>query len=376
MTGSKSCGPGLDRSPLAKACSDGAVFYDGVGWTGSYATRSLETACPVWVQPELVVSMKLGVALPSYGNDGWRFPTASLERYARTAEGIGFAGLWVMEHLTEPPGRDYNWLDPLTTLSSLVGSTDRISLGTSVLLLPLRKPVLAAHRAASLQHLSDDRLTLGFGIGWSEREYAAADVPWTERGARFSEALELVYRLLHEDRVTFEGEFYGVEEFRLEPPTPRPPRLLVGGGGVERDGERVVPDPIKRRIRRHSDGWIARAERPEVLDRDWADISDHLSRADRDPTTYDRVGLQRAYLVPGADESVAIEKQRRVFAEKADVETAMQQYLTGTVEEIRAGIERYRDLGFDELILDPVTHDPADAASQLRLYEDHLGDLI
>jgi alkanesulfonate monooxygenase SsuD/methylene tetrahydromethanopterin reductase-like flavin-dependent oxidoreductase (luciferase family) len=97
-----------------------------------------------------VVAVRLGVALPSYGNDGWRFPTDSLQRYAQTAEEMGFAGLWVMEHLTRPPGRDYNWLDPVTTLSSLVGSTDRISLGTSVLLLPLRKPVLAAHRAASL----------------------------------------------------------------------------------------------------------------------------------------------------------------------------------------------------------------------------------
>jgi alkanesulfonate monooxygenase SsuD/methylene tetrahydromethanopterin reductase-like flavin-dependent oxidoreductase (luciferase family) len=197
-----------------------------------------------------------------------------------------------------------------------------------------------------------------------------------ERGPRFSEALDLVHRLLHEDRVTFEGEFYDVEDVRLEPPTPRPPRLLVGGGGVDRDGGRFVPDPIKSRIRRHADGWIARAEQPDVLAGDWTAISDHLAEADHDPTAYDRVGLQRAYLVPGADESVALEKQRRVFAEKVDSDAAMEQYLTGTVEEIRAGIERYRDLGFDQLILDPVTNDPADSASQLRLYDDHLGDLI
>jgi probable F420-dependent oxidoreductase len=320
--------------------------------------------------------MNLGVALPSYGNDGWRFPSNALRRYARRAEETGFSGLWIMEHLTRPPGRSYNRLDPLTTLASIAEATDRIAVGTSVLLLPLRNPVFAAHRAATIQHLSDDRLTLGLGIGWSEDEYAAAGVPFEERGPRFTEGLELVSRLFREDTVTFDGEFYSVEDFRLEPPAPRPPRILVGGGGVERDDERTVPRPVKERILQYADGWVASSRAPDVIEADWTEIADHLEENGRDPATLDRVGLNRAYVVPGVDSELAREKQRRVFGSWSDDEGAMEKYLTGSVDEIRGGITRYRDLGFDELVLDPVTHDPADAEDQLRSYEKHLGDFI
>ncbi|MFB6310137.1 MAG: LLM class flavin-dependent oxidoreductase [Salinirussus sp.] len=323
----------------------------------------------------LVVAMRIGVALPSYGNDDWRFPTGALEAYADDAERLGFSGLWVMEHLLQPPGRSYSWLDPLTTLATMVGSTNRVELGTSVLLLPLRKPVLAAHRAASLQHLSDERLTLGLGIGWSEREYAAAEVPFEERGPRFTEAIELFRRLLHEDTVTFDGEFYTVEDVRLEPSTPRPPRILIGGGGIEQNGQRSVPVAVKDRIARHADGWIAGADPPDAVEQDWHDIADHVAAAGEDPATLDRVVLQRAYLVPGADAATACEKQRSVFGRKADPETAMAEYLTGTVADVRQALGAYRDMGVDQVILDPVTPRPPEARDQLQRYATHLTDV-
>lgn len=323
-----------------------------------------------------MAGVNLGVTLPSYGNDGWRFPTSALEDYAVDAERIGFVGLWVMEHLTRPPGRSYNWLDPITTLATMAGSTHSVGLGTSVLLLPLRKPVLAAHRAASLQHLSDERLTLGLGLGWSEREYTAADVPFAERGARFTEALELVSRLLREDVVTFEGDFYAIDDVRLEPPTPRPPRLLVGGGAIEHDGERLVPEPVKERLHRHADGWIAGPDPPDAVERDWEEMADYVAAAGGDPGGLDRVALQRAFIVPGVDADVAREKQRRVFARKADAGNAMDEYLTGSVEQVWVDVDRYRDAGFDQLILDPVTPRPADARDQLGLYAEHLGEFL
>lgn len=105
--------------------------------------------------------MKLGVALPSFGSNDCRVTVRQLERYARRAEEYGFEGAWELEHLVRPPIYQISWLDPLTTLATVAGTTETISIGTSILILPMRNPVLVAQRAATIQHLSEGRLTLG-----------------------------------------------------------------------------------------------------------------------------------------------------------------------------------------------------------------------
>lgn len=321
--------------------------------------------------------MELGVAPPTFATDGWRLPASRLTGLARRAEEHGFAGVWVTEHLRHPPGRNYSRLSPFTTLSTFAGATERIPLGTAILILPLRDPVLAAERAATLQHLSEDRLTLGLGLGWVETEYEAVEIPFRERGPRFTEALALFRRLLTEEEVTFDGAFYSVDGFRLEPDVQRPPRILVGGGGTERDGERYVPEPVKERILRHADGWLAPPRPPASLEADWTEIADHLEDAGRDPTTIDRVGLNWLHLVPDVDADLAREKQRKVFRQERGADpdrtaTALTNQLTGSVADVRETIGEYERLGFDQLILGPTTHDPDAADRQL----DHWAELL
>lgn len=314
--------------------------------------------------------MELGVAPPTFATDGWRLPASRLTGFARRAEEYGFAGVWVTEHLCRPPGRNYSRLSPFTTLSTLAGATERIPLGTAILILPLRNPVLAAERAATLQHLSEERMTLGLGLGWVDAEYEAVGIPFEERGPRFTEALALLRRLLTEETVTFDGEYYSVQEFRLEPDVQRPPRILVGGGGTERDGERYVPEPVKERIWRYADGWLAPPRSPELLQTDWTAIADYLDDAGRDPSTVERVCLNWLHLVPGADADLAREKQRRVYlreraADPDRAATALQNQLTGSVDDVRDTIEEYERQGFDQLILGPTTHDPDAVDRQL-----------
>ncbi|MEF8867737.1 MAG: TIGR03619 family F420-dependent LLM class oxidoreductase [Haloarculaceae archaeon] len=321
--------------------------------------------------------MDLGVAPPTFATDGWRLPASRLERFVRRAEALDFAGVWVTEHLLHPPNRGYSRLAPMTTIATVAGATESIPVGTSVLILPLRDPVLVAQRAATLQHLSEERLTLGLGLGWVEAEFDAVDVPWGERGHRFSEALALVRRLLAEREVTFDGEFYEVEALRLEPHVSRPPRILVGGGGVERGGERSVPRAVKERLLHHADGWLAPPRPPSVLETDWREIAGYLEREGRDPSTLDRVALNWLHLVPGVDGDLSREKQRRVFTDRrgADAERtagAMENQLTGSVEEVRELVGEYRRLGFDELVLGPTTHDPDEAERQLERWDDLL----
>lgn len=316
--------------------------------------------------------MKLGVALPSFASDDCRVTARQFERYARRAEEYGFAGVWELEHLVQPPTYRTSWLDPLTTLATVAGVTETVPIGTSILILPMRNPVLVAQRAATVQHLSEGRLTLGLGLGYVEAEFDAVNVPFEERSPRFSEGLELLYRLLHEDRVTFDGEFYNIEEFSLEPDV-RPPRVLAGGGGVEADGERHVPVPIKTRVAR-VDGWIAPSGPPELRGRDWSEIAEHLEAEGRDPAAFDRVALNYTYLVPGAGSETATEKQRAVFEEyiTGSRGSSEELHLPGTVEDVREQLTEYEAADFDQVILGPPTYDPIEIDRQLLLWRDEL----
>lgn len=133
--------------------------------------------------------MRLSVSLPGFATDGYRVPPSRLKHFARQAEEFGFGGVWQSDHLLNPPTYSTSFLDPLTTLASIAEVTDRIPLGTCLVILPLRDPVWVAKRAATVQHLSEGRLSLGVGLGYVEDEFEAVGVPISERSPRFTKVL-------------------------------------------------------------------------------------------------------------------------------------------------------------------------------------------
>lgn len=316
--------------------------------------------------------MQLGVGLPSFASPSHVIPPHRFRRYVRRADEYDFAGAWLIEHLGENPNYDTSLLDPLTTLSLVAGETETLPVGTSVLLLSLRNPVLTAKRAVSLQHLSDRRLTLGMGTGYVEAEFDAVGIPPEERSARYREGIDLIRRLFYEDEVTFDGEFYSVEGFRLEPDLGQPPRILAGGGGVTTDDRRRVVDGVKERFL-HADGWIAPPRSLDVLEADWSELAEHLASTQRDPAAMDKVALQYLHLVPDDDAERAHREQRTVYGDvlgdDRSVEHATANWLTGTVEDVLATLSEYERQGFDEVILHPMTHTPGELDRQLRLYQ-------
>lgn len=144
--------------------------------------------------------MRIGVNVPNFG-PGTR-PDV-LRQWARTVEGLGFDLLMVSDHVVITPdvAEQYPapFYEPFTTLSWLAGITDRIRLGTTVLLLPYRHPLLVARMAANLNDLSGGRLVLGVGVGWARQEFEALGVPFERRGA-------LADRHLREIRAAWEAE--------------------------------------------------------------------------------------------------------------------------------------------------------------------------
>ena len=188
--------------------------------------------------------MHFGVILPNYGPGS--SPDA-VRRIAEAAEQLGFDSVWATEHVivgpeaVDPYGRVY---DPLVTLGWIAGRTERIGLGTSIVLVPLHNPMHLAKQVATLQELSGGRFTLGVGIGLYEDEYGFMGVEFRGRGRRADEAIRLM-RALWSGEKDFDGEFWSFHDATSEPhPSPRP-EIWVGGAS----------DRAVRRARELGDAW-------------------------------------------------------------------------------------------------------------------------
>ena len=128
--------------------------------------------------------MRVGIHLPQFGRAA--SPRAITEA-AKLAEKFGFADVWVSDHIVHPAAQSYPspyLFDALTCLTWAGVSTERIGLGTSVLVVPLHEPLALANTLASLDALSGGRLVVGAGVGWSEAEYSAVGQDFTDRGRR------------------------------------------------------------------------------------------------------------------------------------------------------------------------------------------------
>jgi probable F420-dependent oxidoreductase len=199
--------------------------------------------------------MKIGFCLPHYGR---RIEPTRLVRLAVHAEEIGLDSIWVTDHVIVPEDasliyRD-DMLDPLAVLPWLAGVTDRIALGTSVIVLPYRSPLPVAKLLASVDVLSGGRLIVGAAVGWLEGEFEALGVPFGERASRADEALEL-FRALWTDEYpeiqTARHRLAGLKASPMPLQKPRPP-ILIGGS----------TQAAFRRVARLGDGWHASSVNP------------------------------------------------------------------------------------------------------------------
>jgi probable F420-dependent oxidoreductase len=191
------------------------------------------------------VALRLGIHLPQYGRVSG--PDA-ITRAAQHAEALGFAHVWVSDHLVQPAAQDYPspyLFDPLVTLTWAAAVTRSVGLGTSVLVVPQHPLLELANSLASLDSLSGGRLTLGVGVGWSEGEYVALGQDFHHRGDQLDEALALWRTVWEDDPASFHGPTVQFEDLRVLPqPAHRIP-FWVGGTGPR----------AERRAVEHGDGY-------------------------------------------------------------------------------------------------------------------------
>jgi probable F420-dependent oxidoreductase len=193
-------------------------------------------------------------------------------RIAALAEQLGYDSLWAGEHVVAPSPRvdpspmepDEPMLDPLVALAHLAGRTERVLLGTGLIVLPQRNPLVLAKQAASLDVLSGGRLVLGIGVGYLEPEMTAVGVPMEGRGSRADEYLAAMRSLWEDEAPAYHGRYVDFEGVDAHPrPAQRPLPIVVGGHTAA----------AFRRAARHADGWYgflvglrAMAEYRQALD--------------------------------------------------------------------------------------------------------------
>ena len=202
--------------------------------------------------------MKLGICLPHYGRP---IEVGRMLEVARRAEDRGLDSVWVTDHVIVPEQANViyreHMLDPLAVLPWLAGVTQRVSLGTSVVILPYRSPIPVAKLLASVDVLSGGRLIVGAAIGWLEGEFEALGVPFKERASRSDEALELMRTVWMQERPKIETRRHRVHDVVVSPmplQKPRPP-LYIGGSS----------EGAYHRVARLGDGWHASSTTHEAF---------------------------------------------------------------------------------------------------------------
>jgi probable F420-dependent oxidoreductase len=204
------------------------------------------------LEPEIV---HLGLIVPNYGED---VSPDVLRTYAEAAEEHGFDSIWASEHIVVTTNDIYgHFYDPFLSLAWLAAHTERVRLGTSIVLVPLHHPIHLAKQVVTLQELCGGRFLFGVGMGWREDEYQLMGVAFEERGKRGDDALRLMHALWTGER-SYSGEFWSFENATFAP-RPKPvPEIWTGGGpgaslrralefgGVWHPTSRYKPERVKQ----------------------------------------------------------------------------------------------------------------------------------
>ena len=289
--------------------------------------------------------MKFGVSLQ---NRGVGATPENLALVARKAEELGFDSAFVGDHVVIPESfvSDYpysatgeftgaasgEWLDQLVTLTYVAAVTKRIRLGTGVLILSHRNPVVTAKMLSTMDVLSKGRLIVGVGVGWLREEFEALGLPpFEERGAVGNEYLQVFKELWTQENPSFEGEYCSFSGIKFEPkPVQKPhPPIWVGGES----------GPALRRAATLGDAWHPIGSNPrfplvtaEEMGRSVARLRRYAEQAGRDPSTIGVAYRPPRYLLGAAEDRA--------------------QPFMGTAEQITEDVAEFASVGVSHLALD------------------------
>ena len=285
-----------------------------------------------------------------------RFPdlpdAQALVEFGVRMEKLGYDSLWVWDHILLGVDPHFPIIDALSLLTAVAARTKTIKLGTGILVLPLRNPLILAKQLSSMDQLSQGRLILGLASGWYEREFDAIGVPFNKRGKIMDENLEIMARLWQEDVVNGEVGPYNMRSSVMFPKPfqqPRPP-ILIGG----------YVDRVLKRSAVKGDGWLTYFYTPEGFTKSWNKIVGFAEEADKDPATL--LNCNQLPIMIG-DSRAAVEAPMTEwlnsewdFASWSD--STIDSAIMGTVDDCVEQLQAHIDVGVQKLIFVPYKYEP------------------
>jgi probable F420-dependent oxidoreductase len=283
--------------------------------------------------------MKVGVTIPN--NFGLADPRQVVS-LAQRAEDLGYDSVWVMDHLFNAGAiaarlGDTPYYHPLSILSYVAAKTQRVTLGTSVMVLPYHHPVELAKYAATLDHLSDGRLVLGVGAGLIEAEFDALGIPFRQRGGMTTEAILAMKSLWTQSLPSFAGAHWRFSGLAFSPRPLQEPHIPVWVGGAS--------GPAMRRAASIGDGWHPSDVPPERCPEQFHAVRELARGSGRDPG--------------------ALVMSMRIAVAR-DAAAARPGQVPADPKSLRAVLRKYRDAGLDHAVLALDWGDPGELASMME----------
>ncbi len=275
----------------------------------------------------------------------------ALVEYGIRMEELGFDSIWVWDHVLLGVQPNFPIIESLTLLTAIAARTSKIKLGTGILVLPMRNPVILAKQLGSMDLLSNGRLIMGLASGWYKREFDAVGVPFDKRGKIMDENLDILKRFWTEDMVKGEWMFHKIPAGVMFPkPVQKPyPPLLIGG----------YVDRVLKRAAVAADGWLTYFYRPESFATSWAKIRGFAKEAGKDPDKLlnaaqlpIRIGKSRA-----AVESEMMEWLGKEWDYASWSESTKDSAILGTVDECVEQLKAHLAVGVQKLIFVPYRYE-------------------
>ena len=299
----------------------------------------------------MTVSAGLGIAnFPFSGaRDFWR--------WIDLCDNGGVNSIWQSDRIISPEPN----LEAMSVMAALAGGSKRLKFGMNVASLGLRDPVLTAKACATIDVLSDGRLLPAFGVGSAlSRDYVATGTPTKGRGKRAAEGLEIMSRLWSEDSVSFQGEYYQLEDASIAPRPVQQPLPLWVGGSAKQAIERTA---------RWGTGWQAGIESPEEVAPVIASIKSAAAEYGR-TIDEDHYGAGFGFRFGAADEPI-VERYSSMLRKRLGREPKGF-IAAGGVTEIMSLVSEFRDAGVHKFILRPIARDGDDFIEQTRQFIEKL----
>ena len=282
-----------------------------------------------------------GMSLPHRSPDP--IGVATIKTVAQRAEALGFRDLWVTENTLDAVAS----FDPVPLLTYAASVTSRIGVGASVVVLAVHSPLMVAHQWATLDYLSGGRAILGVGLG-RDHHYRQFEVPQDGKVARFREEVALIKALWTQEKTTFHGRFYNIDDEMMQPkPVQRPHLPLWMGVGH--------PNAV-RRTAELADGWMGSGGSSIAQFQESVPILKRaLEERGRDPASFPI--SKRIFMMVDENPSTARRRLDRWFTQVYHNPPGTDlSGIHGTPEQVRERLEEVVAMGANHLMLNPVAN--------------------